>query len=116
MQRIILGTRELGTSEIMAEKVAWSEIPSQVRGERTSGDGSIYLVVDLDNAKEIDRFYSKVVEGDLREGLGETKYFEIYGLISPNQISSWELKSNNPEWSLYDISVPKDSKFFIEII
>ena len=82
MKQIIqLGDKIQGQIEIVALGVTFAEVPATFKYDKYSTYKSIYLEVTQDVLKEIDAYYLSVRNGDISEGISNSKpYYKILGI------------------------------------
>lgn len=115
MQVVKLGTRELGTIEVLSDGVVYQKQP--IGGKIA---GNIILKVDIDTLKDIDTFYHSVNFGNIINGEGEITYYSIIGVIESNgvfndNLSFQEFMEREIAWDMYSSEVLSNTKFIIEI-
>lgn len=124
MQTVKFGSRELGECEVVVINAEWVEKPHlDSRYDKYTSYKSLYLEVDQDTLKEIDRFYAQQVQGDLAEGKsGSQPYYRVLG-IKYNDYAfkcsmSYEELVEQYNWDVYK-ELPEDFRnvsFLVEVL
>jgi hypothetical protein len=81
VQTVKFGSKELGECEVVVLSAEWVEKPHlDSKFDKYTSYKSLYLEVNQDTLKEIDRFYAQQVQGDLIEGRASNHpYYRILG-------------------------------------
>ena len=80
-QLVKLGDPISGQIEVVALGVEFAEVPATFKYDKYSTYKSIYLEVTQDVLKEIDAYYLSVINGDISEGISNSKpYYKILGI------------------------------------
>lgn len=123
MQTVKLGSKELGECEVVVINASWEEQPNIFKYDKYSSYKSLYLEVNQDTLKELDRFYAQQVQGDLAEGKsGSQPYYRVLG-IKYNDCAfkcsiSYEELVEQYNWNVY-ANLPEEFmnvSFLVEIL
>ncbi len=123
-QVVSLGDRVNGQIEIVALGVEFVEKPATFKYDKYSTYKSIYLEVTQDVLKEIDAYYLSVKNGDISEGISNSKpYYKILGIkyydgIFQQTMSYEELVQRWEYFSIY-MNLPDDwsgVSFVVEVL
>ena len=123
-QVVKLGSRIDGQIEIVALGVEFVEVPATFKYDKYSTYKSIYLEITQDVLKEIDAYYLSVRNGDISEGISNSKpYYKILGIkyydgMFQQTMSYEELMQRCEFWSPY-INLPTEwirISFVVEVL